>query len=45
MTKVYMYSNKEKKSATSMRDFDAADLEKFPGVASNSSITKKKKLR
>ena len=39
MTKVY--SNKEKKSVTSMRDFDAADLEKFPGVASNSSMAKK----
>ena len=39
MTKVY--SNKEKKSVTSMRDFDAADLEKFPGVISNSSMTKK----
>ena len=39
MTKVY--SNKEKKSVTSMRDFDAADLEKFLGVASNSSIAKK----
>ena len=39
MTKVY--SNKGKKSVTSMRDFDAADLEKFPGVASNSSMTKK----
>ena len=40
MTKVY--SIKEKKSVTSMRHFDAADLEKFPGVASNSSMTKKK---
>ena len=41
MTKVY--SNKEKKSVTSMCDFDAADLEKFPGVASNyiSSMAKK----
>ena len=41
MTKVY--SNKEKKSVTSMRDFDAADLEKFPGVASKytSSMAKK----
>ena len=39
MTKVY--SNKEKQSVTSMRDFDAADLEKFPGIASNSSMTKK----
>ena len=39
MTKVY--SNKEKKSVTSMHDFDAADLEKFPGVASNSSMAKK----
>ena len=36
-----VYSNKEKKSVTSMRDFDAADLEKFPGVASNSSMAKK----
>ena len=35
------YSNKEKKSATSMRDFDAADLDKFPGGASNCSMTKK----
>ena len=35
MTKVY--SNKEKKSVTNMRarDLDAADLDKFPGVASN----------
>ena len=24
-----------------MRDFDAANLEKFPGVISNSSMTKK----
>ena len=41
MTEVY--SNKEKKSVTSMRVFDAADLEKFPGVASNytSSMAKK----
>ena len=39
MTKVY--SNKEKKSVTNMRDFDAADLENFPGVASNCSMMKK----
>ena len=39
MSKVY--SNKEKKSFNSMRDFDAADPEKFAGVASNSSMTKK----
>ena len=39
MTKVC--SNKDKKSVTSMRDFDAADLEKFPGGASNSSMTNK----
>ena len=42
MTKVY--SNKEKKSVTSMRDFDAADLEKFPGVASNFFNGKKKRF-
>ena len=39
MTKVY--SNIEKKLVTSMRDFDAADQDKFPGVASNSLMTKK----
>jgi hypothetical protein len=36
-----VYSNKEKKSVISMRYFDAADLEKFPGIASNSSMTRK----
>ena len=39
MTKVS--SNKEKKTVTGMRDFDEADLEKFPGVASNCSMMKK----
>ena len=39
LTKLYI--NKEKKSVTNMRYFDAADLEKFPGVASNCSMTKK----
>ena len=41
MTKVY--SNKEKKSVTNMRarDLDAADLDKFTGVGSNCSMTKK----
>ena len=29
-----VYSNKGKKSVTNMRDFDAADLEKFPEIAS-----------